>query len=153
MAKHARQPLKSMKTVAGKRKLKTKVRVRSPNERQRLLAVLAARVARKLVGAEELRAKVRTLTDKTEQLEFLKRHVFVQDEVGRPGKPFGGRTRNHEYGPSVGNQVGETGAEHFGTTVFYKTFLVRSIALRRTLLVYGHLRETGLESTVPLHQP
>ena len=132
----AKKAVKSMKGKTG-RKARFCQRVRNPDERQRLLAVLAARVARKLVGADDLRAKVRKLTDKTEQLEFLKRHVFVQDEVGRPGKPFGGRTRNPEYEPSSGAQVGETGTEHFGTTVFYKTFLVRSFALRRTLLVYG----------------
>ena len=109
-----------------------------------LRRVLNARCHRGQSGALDLRDAIDQFTDPIVRYEWLKAKLIVQRQGGKI------LPSNEAFVPSRGNQIASLDLRELSCPCVVKSFKKDSVALKRTLAVYGHLRETNMEKWAPL---
>ena len=116
----------------------------SRSEEYRLLrTTLNTWVHNEKEGASELRAKVQGLPSFAEKLAFLKKYVAKAPFRGRVPSQLGKEASSHR-------QAKEIVFDSLSVPVVRKKYTSSSLALKRTLAIYGYIRILRLEGTLPL---
>ncbi len=113
----------------------------------RLRKVINARIARGSTSAAALKAEVekcQTPEAKFKLMQEMQERVFVGPAHGQP------KASSQEFKPSIATQVESLEVRSLTVRCIVKSFKDSSVALRRTLAVYSHLRETNTESQAPI---
>ena len=116
-----------------------------PSEWRRLTTRLNTRVYNKQPGAAEIKQNLKKVP-KDQQLQWLRNNLVTSEGRGR-------RFLEKNMTPDIGkpSQAKDVVVKRFGArTVVVKTFVHFSKALKRTLSIYGHVREQGLETQLTL---
>ena len=113
-----------------------------PEEHRRLAVVLNSWVARKKAGAANLRKTIKKLKTKEEKYQVLLLNVVSAAP----------HNASEKFSPSKGNSVGDAKItkESWTQKIIRKPLKTKSMALKRTLSVYGFLRENNLDDEVAI---